>query len=326
MFEQAPTLGPGTGTLTEHALDIGLLLLGAWLLGWLFGYLLNAKHRRRAAALETELQTWKTKQQQTEQQLISQRYQHDELRKTHNLLSSDLRHSEAERIILEGKLQRLENREEDLAGAVLDATPARRPPEVRAADSGIGAAFERSNLQIFEGIGPKVEAVLHDGGIATWEALADQTAERLTPLLTGAGIHPNANAPDSWPRQAELAARGDWTALIELQKFVSGHVRGGGTAKVEKMHTRQSGGGDVKRNDLQVVTGIDGRIAEVLQQAGVRTWKELGQSQPQQLRQILIDAGVDPRHHRPDTWPRQAQLADAANWRDLEALQRTLHA
>ena len=321
MFEQAPNAGPGAANLTTHTLEIALLLLGAWLLGLLLGYLLFARYRKRAAALEAELKQVKAHAHETEQQLVSQRYQHDELRKAHHLLESDLRHSEADRTILEGKLQRLEAQEELLVETTA-AGP--EPPEIRAADSGIGAAFERSNLQVIEGIGPKIESVLRQRGINQWGDLAERSVEQLTTALTEAGINPKVHTPDNWPRQAELAARGDWTALIELQKFVSGNVRGGGTAKVEKLHARQSGGGDFKRNDLQIVVGINAQIAGVLQQAGIRTWKELGQHNPKQLRQILIDAGVDPRHNRPDTWPRQAQLADAANWRDLEALQRTL--
>ena len=330
MFEQAPNAGPGTADLTTHTLEIVLLLLGAWLLGLLLGYLLYARYRKRAAALTTELEESRQKALDLEQQLVSGRYQHDELQKTHNVIVSDLRRSEADRAILEGKLQRLEAQSDSFDSVSSDdfADGPLATPEIRAADNGIGAAFERSNLQIIEGIGPKIEAALHRHGVDSWAALAEQTPAQLTAMLTQHDINARVHAPDNWPRQAELAARGDWPALIEMQKFMSGAKRGGsattGTSKVEKCYAKQTGGGDYKRNDLKIVTGISPRIEALLQQAGIRTWKELGQSAPKQLREILINAGADPRNSRPDTWPRQAQLADAANWKDLEALQRTI--
>lgn len=326
MFDQAPNLGPGTADLTTHTLEIGLLLLGAWLLGLLLGYLLYARHRQRADALAAELADARQRKLELEQTLVSERYRTAELEKTQAALEQDLRRSEADLAITEGKLQRLQAQEEAYAPeapAVSAAPKLPTGPEVRAADTGIGAAFERTNLQVIEGIGPKVESVLRRHGVDSWQELAARSPEAIGVLLTQGGVNARVHAPDSWVRQAELATRGDWSALIEMQRFIGGSAATG-TSKVEKLHLRQTGGGDYKRNDLRIVDGIDAQVEALLHQAGIRTWRELGQANSKQLREILINAGADPRHRRPDTWPRQAQLADAANWKDLEALQRTL--
>jgi len=41
MFEQSPLIGPGTGSVTQHTLEILLLLAGAFLLGMLLHWLLS---------------------------------------------------------------------------------------------------------------------------------------------------------------------------------------------------------------------------------------------------------------------------------------------
>lgn len=55
MFEQSPLIGPGTGSVTQHTLEILLLLTGAFLLGvllhWLLSRALSLKARQQAIEL-----------------------------------------------------------------------------------------------------------------------------------------------------------------------------------------------------------------------------------------------------------------------------------
>jgi hypothetical protein len=46
MFEQQVTLGPGTGTFTQHTLEILIMLLGAFLLGVWLGWMLWNKYKQ----------------------------------------------------------------------------------------------------------------------------------------------------------------------------------------------------------------------------------------------------------------------------------------
>lgn len=57
-----------------------------------------------------------------------------------------------------------------------------------------------------EGIGPKVNQLLHDSGIRTYEQLASQSEEQLRAILREANL-PMIN-PSTWPEQAEMAAKG----------------------------------------------------------------------------------------------------------------------
>ncbi|MCB0582626.1 MAG: DUF697 domain-containing protein [Phaeodactylibacter sp.] len=79
------------------------------------------------------------------------------------------------------------------------------------------------DLQIVEGIGPKVEAALKAAGITDLMHLASAKPENLKAILDNAEGNFNLANPDSWPRQARLAVTGDRKALKELQdKLVGG--------------------------------------------------------------------------------------------------------
>jgi len=81
------------------------------------------------------------------------------------------------------------------------------------------------DLTRIEGIGPKIKAILNQAGVDTYEELARLSPEALKELLKAAHLTTPVD-PSSWPRQAELAARGDWAALEALQQQLSPRRRG----------------------------------------------------------------------------------------------------
>ncbi len=75
-------------------------------------------------------------------------------------------------------------------------------------------------------------------------------------------------------------------------------------------------------DDLRRIEGIGPRIAGVLQDAGITTFRQLSDASPEQLEEILQAA--DPRLLRlanPATWPQQAALAAEGQWSALEEFQ-----
>ena len=80
-----------------------------------------------------------------------------------------------------------------------------------------GAQPRPKDLQLVEGIGPKIAAVLIEHGINDLGQLAATPVERLREILTGAGGRFRLADPGTWPRQAALGAAGDWAALTQLQ-------------------------------------------------------------------------------------------------------------
>ncbi len=55
MFEQSPSIGPGTGTVTQHSAEILVLLGGAFALGLLLSWLLSRNTARQLRQTVTEL-------------------------------------------------------------------------------------------------------------------------------------------------------------------------------------------------------------------------------------------------------------------------------
>jgi predicted flap endonuclease-1-like 5' DNA nuclease len=79
----------------------------------------------------------------------------------------------------------------------------------------VGATHD--DLTAIEGIGPKLNEVLHAAGITTFARLASTSPDELRGIVAGAGSHFALADPGSWPEQAGLAAAGDWAGLERLQ-------------------------------------------------------------------------------------------------------------
>ncbi len=73
------------------------------------------------------------------------------------------------------------------------------------------------DLQLVEGIGPKIAALLIENNVNDLGQLAVTPVERLREILAGAGRRFRLADPGTWPRQAQLAAAGEWAALTQLQ-------------------------------------------------------------------------------------------------------------
>lgn len=80
------------------------------------------------------------------------------------------------------------------------------------------------DLTKIEGIGPKAAEALIKAGIGTYAALADATPEQIKEILTEASSRMAHLDPTSWPKQAVMAASGEWEALKEWQDNVKGGV------------------------------------------------------------------------------------------------------
>jgi predicted flap endonuclease-1-like 5' DNA nuclease len=75
-------------------------------------------------------------------------------------------------------------------------------------------------------------------------------------------------------------------------------------------------------DDLTVVIGIGPKIARLLKDHGIITWKALSEMSPAAITEILLhDGGERYRIHNPATWPQQALLLHEGRWDELKELQ-----
>ena len=80
------------------------------------------------------------------------------------------------------------------------------------------------DLKKIEGIGPKISELLQEAGINTFAELAKTSQEQLKEILANAGSRYVSRNPSTWPTQADLAAKGKWDELKELQDRLKGGI------------------------------------------------------------------------------------------------------
>ena len=85
-----------------------------------------------------------------------------------------------------------------------------------------GKTIKQDDLKMVEGVGPKIEGLLHDAGITTWEELANAPTEQVQGILDEAGPRYRMHEPTTWAKQARLAADGNWEELVAYQDHLDG--------------------------------------------------------------------------------------------------------
>jgi ribosomal protein L27 len=78
------------------------------------------------------------------------------------------------------------------------------------------------DLKKIEGIGPKIEELLHEAGIKTFAQLSETSAEKIKEILEAAGPRYTMHNPSTWAKQAALAAEGKWDELKKWQDELDG--------------------------------------------------------------------------------------------------------
>lgn len=79
---------------------------------------------------------------------------------------------------------------------------------------------QEDNLEIIEGIGPKVAKILKAAGIVSFSDLANAPVSKVEESLKTAGL--NMMSAAGWIEQAKLAAKGDMDGLKKMQAELKG--------------------------------------------------------------------------------------------------------
>lgn len=75
----------------------------------------------------------------------------------------------------------------------------------------------KDDLKIVEGIGPKIESLLHNAGVFTFLELSQMSSKDIKNILDKAGSRFQMHDPTTWAEQAKLAYEGNWDTLKKWQ-------------------------------------------------------------------------------------------------------------
>ena len=109
-----------------------------------------------------------------------------------------------------------------------DTIPAAKPVEAVELDKApqpvatAPADVTPDDLTRVEGIGPKINELLQENGIMTFQQLADASEDSVREILIAKGGTYKTKDPGTWGQQAQLAADGKWDELNELQDRLNG--------------------------------------------------------------------------------------------------------
>lgn len=298
-----------------------LLWLLPFLLGLLAGWFLWGRFKGMIADLESQISKLKAKISGLEADLDACNAKRAELNSELTLCEGRLKESKANTAAPKAKIVTPPPVTE--AQGIVSAAPA---ATTSAPKSNIYAALTSDNLQVVEGIGPKMDSVLKKYDIHTWKELSGSTKESLRGLLDKENpTRYRIIDPTTWPAQAKLAHEGNWDDLIAMQKQLdTGRANVGDKetdSKVEKILIKLGVLKRWKQDDLKAVEGIGPKIEGLLKADGIDTWRKLANSSVDTIQAILTKAGKRYKLADPGTWPKQAEMCADGRWDDLQEYQ-----
>ncbi len=97
--------------------------------------------------------------------------------------------------------------------------PARLPEQVyKVLGSSLGKRIKPDDLELVEGIGPKIKEHLGKHGVRTWADVAAAKPTDLKRILDEAGDRFHLHDPSDWPKQARLMVENRWDELRKYQQ------------------------------------------------------------------------------------------------------------
>jgi predicted flap endonuclease-1-like 5' DNA nuclease len=90
-------------------------------------------------------------------------------------------------------------------------------PRAAAAAAATAVAAAPDDLTQINGIGPRIQSILNEGGITTYAELEHANTGELRSIIAVGGALPPSSL-DSWPTQATYASRGDWSGLASYNR------------------------------------------------------------------------------------------------------------
>ena len=189
--------------------------------------------------------------------------------------------------------------------AVATPTPTRTRSELTTSENDFSKCDQFCCIR---GIDSATQETLHKAGYVRFSDLEKATQSELELTLSGNDHQFGSSDFSRWSSLSALAGKGDWAGFEKLQSsFVS--------PKVSEVRSEQSvTEPTAAAEDLTKVRGIGPATAELLQDAGITTFKALAEAGTARLQEILDAGGTKFDAIDPSSWCRQAQFQLSGSW------------
>ena len=159
------------------------------------------------------------------------------------------------------------------------------------------------------GIDSTTQETLHKAGFVRFSDLEKATQSELEAALSGNDHQFSSSDFSRWSRLSVLAGKGDWAGFEKLQASLA-------APKVSEMGSEQpvAAPADAAGDDLTKVRGIGPATAELLNDAGITTFRDLADAGISRLQKILDTGGAKFDAIDPSLWCRQAQFQLSGTW------------
>lgn len=342
MFQQDIFQGPGTGTFTTHTFEILLMLIGAFLFGLWFGWILWSRYRQTAEKLRLDNESLNASLTALRGELDGLKAKMSELESERNTVAAqahnlgwELDNARSQILVLQSDLGKIQERNRQLESELgLSLAPE---------SAGTEEVLLEVEMPHPEMTAEPEAAVLAERSLAETSAVEEEifTPEYpedddvIADHLTVPGADYTLNEAEQWlPELPPLEKKDEPVTMIPLSELVAP------TAELPVAETapepEQVAAREIEeplvtlvngpRDDLKIVEGIGPKIEELLFKAGITTYGQLAATSVQQLKDILAEAGPRFLMHDPGTWSAQALLAANGEWDNLKAYQDFLNA
>lgn len=123
-------------------------------------------------------------------------------------------------------------------------------------------------------------------------------------------------------RKGYRVKNGHRQALTQI--LIEDIVFGGKKATPKKEASKKVAPKAKSADDLKKIEGVGPKASEALVNGGVDTFAKLATKTSEEIKEILVEESATLSHLDPTTWPKQAELAAAGKWDELQAWQDEL--
>lgn len=226
---------PGYLPVTTYIWQIALILLGAFVLGYVLRLLLNESMKHQLIALQNELADLQANEQRKIKKLLDDNEDNSvQLKKTIQDLNDKLSRCYVDRVKLETQLSKSNAKltamnsedasDNSISGAQTKTNTIEQQSKLESSATQ-KTSYKKDDFKRIEGIGPKIEEILKSSGLTSYTDLINATVDDIRTALKQAGPTYAVHDPSTWAEQAQLAKNGKWNELSSLQEDLKGGKR-----------------------------------------------------------------------------------------------------